>query len=637
MATTNFSGPVVSTNGFKTGSTTLTGADFANIQALVSGGGNLNGGRTVLFCDSMTDWYNFGSGAYNPTSAIYSSATGYLTITLGGIHQLHDGVMARIWHYSYDSMRDHVYVPLEWVSTTVVRAQMGPLAGVPDATDIKTGLFYYLDNERAAASFVNWIQMVSGWPLTIVRNAAQSGDVSAGGLRRVARDIAAYRPALVIGQMLGINDLNASSGVGVPENTVIANNEALFDAIIESGACLVVGTMTPVSSTETARAKRSNMQYVLRLNDWLREYASRKRGVFVVDHYKHFIDIANADGLALAARVRNDGIHWATKTCRLAVRDWLPIIQRLAPVSDSTLPKSILDCHANSRITVSSASAAGGVVTVNATGSFYRPGDEFRALGGSQALANGWFSVATAPNGNSFTYLAPGIPDGAITGLLISRSRNLFVNPLLQTTTGGLAPGAGVTGVATCPLGLSTGAGVGAITATASIGAAANVGSTALGFALPVVGNEFSLAVTQADAAARPQFAASGTGAFATQILQGRSYIFECVLKLQSTNWALTPIRSLFVQLAFTVDGSVYTRALSTASQDTSETSAFAEDMRLHLRTPVIKSNVGTAVTAADFLVAATSELAFSAGPTLTMGISQINVLDVTGREDLYI
>ncbi len=41
MAATNFSGPVVSANGFKTGSTTLTDSDFAAVQALVSGVGIL--------------------------------------------------------------------------------------------------------------------------------------------------------------------------------------------------------------------------------------------------------------------------------------------------------------------------------------------------------------------------------------------------------------------------------------------------------------------------------------------------------------------------------------------------------------------------------------------------------------------
>lgn len=592
--------------------------------------------RTVLFCDSMTDWYHFGGGTLS--SAVYDSATGYLTLTYSAIHQLYDDVMCRIWHYGYTALQDHVYVPLEWVSTTVMRAQMGALSGVPSGTDIKTGLFPYVDNARAAASWVNWIQMAMGWPLHIVRNAAQSGDTSAGNLRRVARDIVAYSPALVLGHMVGINDRNADGGIGKSEDEVVANNTQLFDAILASGAQLCVGTMTPVGSGES-RATQANMQYVLRLNKWLMSYARANRGVHVVDHYKHVIDVANATGLGLAARLRNDNIHWATKSVQRVAKDWMPLIQRLVPVADSTLPKSIIDCHPNSRLTVSSASAFGGVVTVNSTAHQYRAGEEFRALGGSQAAANGWFDVLAAST-NSFTYAAPGVPDGAITGLLISRSRNLFVNPLLQTTTGGTASNPGgntMSGTVADGLACTNGVGTG-MTGVYSVAAAVNVGSDKLGYGLPVVGNEQLITISAASAANRAQFTNEGTTSFSTQMLPGRSYIFECVLRLASTDWTATELTQLLAQMTITMDsGAAYIQALGVTGQDTSETDVYAEDMRLHLRTPVLKINVGTAISQADFLVAGTIQATFSAGPVLTLGLSQIAVRDVTGEEYLYL
>lgn len=594
--------------------------------------------RAVLFCDSMTDWYHLGGGTLS--TAIYDSTTGFLTLTFSSAHFLYNNVMARIWHYGYTALRDQAYVPLQWVSTTVVRAQMGALPGVPDATNIATGLFPYVDNARAAASFVNWIQMTQGWTINVVRNAAQSGDTSAGGLRRLQRDILSYSPTIVIGQMLGINDLNANIGFGLSETEVIANNQLLFDGIVNSGATLCVATMTPVSSAEAARALMPNMQYVLRMNDWLRDYArSNYQSVNVIDHYKSFADVASSTGLALASRVRNDGIHWATKTCRIAVRDWISVVQKIFPQSETTLPKTLIDTHPNSRLTLSGpASATSGVVTVPTTNNRYRVGEEFRALGGSQALANGWFTVATAGT-SSFTYLAPGVPDGTVTGLLVSRSRGLFVNPLLQTTTGGATLGAGITRpdlATTAPLGLSANSGIGAITALAYVEAAVNVGANALGYNLPVAGNEFRLEISQADLGARPQFSTSGTTAFATQMLPNRSYIFQCILRLQSTNWALTPIRQLLANFDATMDtGSVAAPAI--IAQDTTETSAYAEDMRLHIRTPVLKTNIGATVSNATFLIAATSELAFSGGPILTMGISVVGVEDVTGKEHLYL
>lgn len=592
--------------------------------------------RVGLFGDSMTDWYHFGSGTLS--SAIYSSTTGYLTLTHSSIHQLYDDVMCRLWHYSYTELQDQLYVPLEWVSTTVVRAYLGPLQNVPSGTDIKSGLFTYYDNARAAASWVNWIQMALGWPLHILRNAGQSGDTTAGNLRRVIQDIADYELNLVIGQMPGINDRNSDGGVGKSEGEVIANNTALFDAILASGAQLCVGTMTPVGSGE-ARATQANMQYVLRLNDWLQDYARANSGVHVVDHYKHIVDVANATGLGLAARLRNDNIHYATKTARLVAKDWLALIQRLAPTFDSTLPKSIIDCHPNSRLTVTSATALDGVVTVNSTAHQYRAGEEFRALGGSQSAANGWFNVASAAT-NSFAYAAPGVSNGSVTGLLISRSRNLFVNPLLQTTTGGTASNPGgntMSGTVADGLACTNGVGTG-MTGVYSVAAAVNVASTELGYNLPLVGNEQLITISAASANNRAQFTNEGTTSFSTQMLSGRSYIFECVLRLGSTDWTATELTQLLAQITITMDsGATYIQALGLTGQDTSETDVYAENMRLHLRTPAVKINVGTAISQADFLVAGTIQATFSAGPVLTLGLSQIAVRDVTGDEDLYL
>ncbi|MGL4648397.1 MAG: SGNH/GDSL hydrolase family protein, partial [Caldilineaceae bacterium] len=609
-------------------------ATSAGAYRAVNGPGS--SARTVLFCDSMTDWYHFGGPAL--ASAVYDAASGVLTLTYSAAHLLYSGVGCRIWHYGYTALRDQVYVPLERVSNTVMRAQMGALPGVPSGVDISSGLCPYLDNVRAAASWVNWIQMTMGWPLRVVRNAGQSGDVSAGNLRRLQRDILAFQPALVLGQLVGINDRNADAGVGRPEDEVIANNTALLDGILAAGAQVCVGTMTPVSAGE-ARASRANMLYVLRMNDWLRDFARSRSGLHVVDHYRHVIDIADANGLGLASRLRNDNIHFATKTVQRIARDWQPLIQRLVPTNDSTLPKSIMDCHPNSRLTVSSATAAGGVVTVTATAHQYRATEEFRALGGSQAAANGWFRVASATT-NSFTYLAPGVPDGAITGLAISRSRNLFVNPLLQTTTGGTVGNpAGNTMSGTVASGLATTNGVGTgCTAVSSVASAANVGATALGFALPLVGNEQVVAVSAASAGNRVQFTNSGTAAFATQMLVGRSYVFECVLRLSSTDWNATALSQLLAQMTLTMDaGALFLQVTAVGAQDISETAPYAEDMRLHLRTPPLTVNAGATISQADFLIAGTVQAAFTGGPVLTLGLSQLAVHDVTGSEALYL
>lgn len=615
--------------------------------ALIAGGEEVEVGdsppscggvRTVLFGDSMTDWYNFGSGSTG-TSAYYDAATGRLTMTGSGTHELYDGVMARIWHSSYASMQDQVYVPLTVTSSTVTTAVLAAgLAGVP-ATDIKANLSVYVDNKRAINSFVSWLQMMMGWRLNVVRNAAQSGVVIAGNVRRLTQDIAAYTPDLVIGHTPGINDLRSDDDRS--EAQIIADLTTLYEGILATGATLILGNLSPVSSTETDRAYRSNMMMVLRVNDWIRRYAATKPAMHVINHYRHFVDISNTTGLALSARVRNDGIHPATKTSILTAKAWAAVLSSRIPALDSTLPQSILDCHPNSRLTVSSASATSGVVTVSSTSHKYKVGDEFRALSGSKTEANGWFTVASAPSSSTFTYAAPGISDGSITGLLISRSRNLFTNPLLQTASGGNVNTGGsntITGTAAGNITVSNGIGSGC-TAVASVVAAVNVGSSAVGYStLPEpVGNEQVLAVSAATASNRPGIATYGTTAFSTQMLIGRSYIAEAILRIQSTDWTQTQIKNLLATFSVSIDsGSYWMKADAAYSQDTSETDVIAEDMRLHLRTPVIKLTSGSAVSAGDFTFGATVQNTFSAGPVLTLALSQINIVDVTGQEELY-
>lgn len=596
-----------------------------------------SGVRTVLIGDSMTDWYNDGGVTW--ASAFYDSATGVLSVTSSGAHAYYNGMMAAIWHYSYTSMRDQVYVPVTVTGATTFTVTLAAgLAAVP-ATDIKTGLFVRPDKNRALASFVNWFQMATGWPLNVVRNAAQSGSVVAGNVRRLARDVAAYSPDLVIGQAPGINDLRSADNR--TEDEIESDLTSLFDGILATGAVLVIGTITPVSSTETDRAYQGNMQTVRRVNDWIRRYAASQPAMIVLDHYRHFVDISSTSGLALSTRVRADGIHPATKSAILLAKQLITALTGRVQQQDSSLPKSIIDCHANSRLTVSSASASGGVVTVNSTAHKYKVGEEFRALNGSVALANGWFTVASVPGSGSFTYSAPGIADGAITGLLISRSRNLFTNPLLQTTSGGNVNTAGtntITGTAAGNIVVQNATGSGC-TAVASVAAAVNVASTALGgwtLAAPL-GNEQLLAISAASTDNAPQIGTYGSTAFGTQLLAGRSYVCEAVLRLSSTDWAATWLKNLYCNLSMLVDG-IWLGTVATSSQDTTETQTIAEDMRLHIRTPVIRIPAGaSSISNADMIFRATIGATFSGGPVLTMGVSQIQVVDVTGQESLYL
>lgn len=588
--------------------------------------------RTVLFGDSMTDWYHFANVGLS--SATYNSATGVLTLTYSAAHEFWSGLGVRVWHYSYASMSDHIYAALTVTGTTTATVQLAAgLSGVPDGA-LAAGLNVFADSHRGIPSFVNWAQMMGGWPLVVVRNAAQSGAVVLNNVRRLERDIAAYSPDLVIGQSPGINDLRA--GDNRSESQIIADLTSLYDGILATGALLVVGTIAPVSSVETDRAYRGNMITVLRVNAWLRRYASGRPGMIVLDHHKHFVNPADANGLALASRVRGDGVHPATKT---AIRIAKQLLAALSlPAQASSLPRSTLDCQINSQLPGASMSASSGVVTVGSANHKYGVGDEFFSFDSSAPEANGWFSVASVPDANTFTFLAPGVADGVITTPHITRSRNLFVNPLLLTTSGGtVTTGSGntVTGAAAGNINVANIVGSG-LTGVASVVAAENVGAGLPGYQLPVVGNEQVFAISAAAAGNVPAVSTLYGSAFAVPFAQGgRSYVFEGVLRLTSTDWTATWLANLYCRFAFTTtDGTV--ASIPTFGQDGAETDVIAEDMRLHIRSAVVRLPPGAAITSGSATWRVQVGATFS-GPTLTMALSQINVLDVTGDEDSWL
>ena len=417
--------------------------------------------NVVLIGDSMTDWYNGSGVTQTINSAVYTASTGILELTYATAAGMYDGVAAYVWSTTaaYTGLLDQVPTTCQRVSATVWRLNIGAnLAGVPDATDIKTGLSVRIDVGRAINNFVNWCQMLTGWRMRVVRNAAQSGARTSGLLRRLDRDVLAYMPALCIGQSMGINDL------GDPgprtEAAIIADLQSIYDGIIAAGGTLCVGSITPVGAGEPARSFLNHMESVLRLNDWSARYAAKRGAPFsTVDHYQTFVDPTNATGLALASAVRStpDFIHPSTKSAIALGRQWAARIDDLVPWSDSTLPRSVIDCQAGSYLTISSCSSTSDVVTVNATAHRYQVGDEIFVNAASNRTMNGRWLVETVTT-NSFTFTVPGLGTvGSITGRQISRSRNVWSNPLFTTTTGGTnnMTAAGITG--TVPGGCSLG------------------------------------------------------------------------------------------------------------------------------------------------------------------------------------
>ena len=620
------------------------------IKALVSGGGNLNASRVVLIGDSMTDWYNGGGVNSTINSAIYTASTGILELTFAAAGLLYDGTPTYVWssNSSYVGLLDQIPTNCVRVSTTVWRLDIGAnLSGVPDATDIKTGLSLRFDVGRCMNSFVNWCQMLTGWRMHVVRNAAQSGARSASLLRRIDRDVLAYMPALCIGQAMGINDLGDPSPL--TEAQIIADRTAIYEAIFAAGGSICEGSITPVGSAEPARATLNHMQSVLRLNDWQAQYARDSNARFAtVDHYSTFSDPTNATGLALTSAVRNsDAIHPSTKSGISLGRQWAARIDDLVPWSDSTLPRSVIDCQAGSYLTISACSSTSDVVTVTAASHRYQVGDEIFVNNASNRAVNGRWVVETAAAG-SFTFTVPGLGTvGSITSRRISRSRNIWSNPLFTTTSGGTnnMTAAGIVGTIPggCALG---GTPFGAATWVGTTGTRSAVNAAGSLLQQAPIGNEWYVDITTAPAATSyVDFTSAGTGTFGVNaggaqiMLPNRSYVFEGVLCLRSTNWSTTPLRNILAQFTVADPSGWGLVAAGFSASDTAETNIISQDTRIHFRTSLIKTTVmpGQELNTASFLLRVQLDGAGFTGATLTAAISQIAVRDVTGDEDLYI
>lgn len=606
-------------------------------SSLVDGDGNLiqngQGLRTVLYGDSETDWYQY---PFVPSSISFNTTTRELTITVATAHGLWVGLDCALWNYSYASMRSNFVVPITaLVSSTSFKVVLpAGFADLPNGA-LAGSTFFRTAAVRGSSNWVNMAQMQLGWPLNIVHNGGQSGEWTTGALARVQAECISKSPQFVIMNCLGINDqtyggIDAVAGFN-SDVTTIANNRAIFDAILSTGAYLIVGTIMPAATGE-ARATIDTMDRVIRINNDLWDYAQGKTRMRVVDLYGSMIDPANATGLAVTNLMRNDAIHLGIRGAIRAGALLATAIQSISSTARSTLPQSLIASHNTGAKTVTSASASGGVVTVvMAAAHKWRAGEEIRVTGMGDANANGVFTLTSVTSTN-LVYSATGTADGVISGTkIISRSRNIWRNNLLATTTGG-----------------SSSVGAGTLTATkiaALLRIEVQVVTTAWVGTADVVaddsgfGNKQTLAITAVTAdgtsggSARTQFTVAGTTSFATEMAgNGRSYNFECTFRAKSTAWANTPVSDLLSQFQVVgSDGNTYT-ANGLFGWDGAETSSLVANVEWHIKTPAITIPVGVTVTSANFIIWARHGGVISGGATLTFELARPAVYDVTGN-----
>jgi hypothetical protein len=474
--------------------------------------------------------------------------------------------------------------------------------------------------------------MLLGWPLNVVVNAAKSGEYTKKALENISQ-LLDEKPQLVIMHALGINDQTYaypdSIGRFLTEYETATNNRAIFDAILSSGADLIVGTITPVGSAETARGKKDIMDRVVRLNDDIWRYARGKARMQVYDSYGAYINPTDTTGLAYSNMVRTDGVHHSIRAGARLGAMIANCIKRYQPAAiRSTLPQTAIANHDAAALATSSATAAAsGIVTLTTSSAHnWRPGELIRCTDFTDTACNGVFTILTTPASNQLTFSAPGVVAGSLSGSrVVSRMDNIFRNPLLTSASGG-----------------TISAGSGSLTGTVAQYLQCNVAGTSTGYVAVAsvsaddsgFGNKQVLAVTaaNADGTTRSQITVVGSTAYSATKMRGNGarWVWECLVRLKSTSWADTPISDFRAYLQVTGSDGLTYNSEALYGWDAVESGWLTANTEVHIRTPPLQIPVGVTVSNSTFLLWVRHGAAITNSATFTLEMARIAVRDMT-------
>lgn len=556
--------------------------------------------RTVLFGDSMTSQMLVDTTA---SAASYAPDTGTLTLTFSS-HGLATGWTVAVFNKSYPSLLQLESYAITRIDSTSYSVTLDPAAH-PDLPNgaLAGTTFARVDSRYNMQGFVYWLQALTGWPLNVVHNGAQSGDTVNQCIARFERDVLEHSPDLVVMQCPGVNDMSTSNSP-VSVDAIWSRIQALLTLCADNVPLTMVGTITPVASGES-RGTLQNMHRIADLNRRLLTLGTP--GICVVDSAGQIVNPSSTTGLADATLINTtDLIHYAGKGAFKVAKLWKPELQKIIPASPPSLPRSVIDSVDGSKVTASSVTVAGGVATFTATSHGFLSGERVYIRGSTTTGLNGRVSIIAA-TANTFTF-ATAAADGTATGTITaSRSTNIVLNPLLATGTGGVAQN-GVTGTVAAGLYAENRQG-----SASGMTGGASVVAHPDGW-----GNMQQLQVTAAAIGNRPGFGQYQSSSLNADAVAGRIFRFEAELRLASSNWALTGIGNIKFRSMVNAGGVLY----SAFGCDTFSGATFAEDCTLHLRAADLLIPEG-AITQLYWECYVETTQAFSAGPTLTMQLSR--------------
>lgn len=216
-------------------------------------------------------------------------------------------------HGMFTGTRVRIYGPADGI--------FGGFGGIYSVTRVDANTFTYQqtgmpDGSAGACTFINlqrqddrgWFFYANsqlGLPFQLVCNAGVAGEKTSDLLLRIARDVLAYSPDVCF-VMGGVNDISN----GVTAAAIIANLQSVYQQLTAKLITVVALTITPYGSGH-ASYNATNVQTMLTVNKWIRQYCAATPGMICVDTFAALVNPTGSG--AAASGMMYDGLHPAPK------------------------------------------------------------------------------------------------------------------------------------------------------------------------------------------------------------------------------------------------------------------------------------------------------------------------------------
>lgn len=181
---------------------------------------------------------------------------------------------------------------------TLARLEAGQPVTVVGFGDSITGIYYHTGGRRAWPEMLGLAlqRLYPAAPVKVI-NAGQSGDDTAGALKRLDAQVLAHRPDLVV-VMFGMNDITR-----VPAETYAANLKAIVARCRAAGAEVALCTPNAIMPGDGGRPESKLAQYAA----LVREVATAE-GTPLVDCFQAYAELRGSSPLSWRL-LMSDAIH----------------------------------------------------------------------------------------------------------------------------------------------------------------------------------------------------------------------------------------------------------------------------------------------------------------------------------------